>query len=60
MQLKESDFTNIKQVIQELLSDERYQVGRDKVRAEAWQKQGFAAANITDYLIQKVQRLKEN
>lgn len=51
--LKQSDFSNLKNLITDLLNNEKYQLGRNRVRTEAWQHQGDAAANIVDYLVKK-------
>ena len=57
--LKEEDFGNIKAIIENLITDEKYSAGRERVRKEAWQNQGNAAAAITDYLTGKLKELDE-
>lgn len=55
--LQEKDFPNLKAILSDLLSNEKYQAGRDRVRQEAWQHQGNAAKNIVDYLVEKSNQL---
>ncbi|MCQ2530837.1 MAG: CDP-glycerol glycerophosphotransferase family protein [Lachnospiraceae bacterium] len=58
-ELKESDFDNLKQVIDETLASEVYAAGRKAAVAEGWEYQGEAAKRTVDYLIQKYNQLKE-
>lgn len=57
MELKESDFDHIKQLVDELVESEEYQLGRDSVREEAWKMQGEAAVKTVDYLVEKYELL---
>lgn len=52
-ELNELDFDNLKLVIDQLLSDEVYQKGRDYVRDTAWQYRGESAERVVDYLVHK-------
>ena len=56
--LKEADFANIKDVIDNTVNDERLAQGRDRARAETWANPGKAAALTVDYMIQKHDALK--
>ena len=55
--LKESDLTSLKTVIDECLSDPRYQKGRDEARRESWGCRGESAKRTVDYLIEKQRAL---
>ena len=55
--LKPEDFSNMKERIDELLSKEKFDVARDKVRNEAWQCIGESAKKTVDYMISKHQEL---
>lgn len=57
IQLKESDFSNLKQIIENLISDEKYSSGRERIRKEAWFNQGKAASAIVDYLQIKLNKI---
>ena len=50
VELKESDFEHLKDVINHVISDEKYQQGRDYVRDTAWEYKGKAAVKAVDYL----------
>ena len=56
--LKEADFANIKDVIDNTVNDERLAQGRDRARVETWANPGKAAALTVDYMIQKHDALK--
>lgn len=56
-ELKESDFGNLKDVIDHVISDEVYQQGRDYVRDTAWQYRGESAERVVDYLVHKRESL---
>ena len=58
-ELKEKDFNNLKQVITELLSDETFHQSILAARDEYWQGRGDAASLVTDYLLEKLEVLKE-
>ncbi len=55
--LEESDFPNMKEVIESVSDNERYAAGREKYRNMSWQIIGNAAENTVDYLINKYQDL---
>ena len=50
VELKESDFEHLKDVINHVIGDEKYQQGRDYVRDMAWEYKGKAAEKAVDYL----------
>ena len=50
VELKESDFEHLKDVINHVIGDEKYQQGRDYVRDTAWEYKGKAAEKAVDYL----------
>lgn len=57
--LKEENFSDIRQIIENLISDEKYSAGRERVRNDAWQNQGKAAVFIADYLESKIKEWSE-
>ena len=57
VQLKESDFSNLKNIIQDLLINEKFQKGREHVKDEAWQHKNEAAKNVVDFLIDKSKQI---
>ena len=40
----------MKEVIDNLINDDHYQAGREKIRDVAWQNRGHAAEAVADYL----------
>ena len=58
VKLSESDFDNMKKVIDNILSSKSLQSGRNKVRLECWENIGKAAQSAVDYLINKQMSLK--
>ncbi len=52
-QLKESDLSNIKELIDSVSDSEIYSEGRRKCSDMAWQYKGLAAENTLNYLVQK-------
>lgn len=52
-ELKESDFPNIKEVIDNTIASEQFKQGRDYVKNTAWMHRGEAAVNVVDYLVEK-------
>lgn len=57
--LEESDFANIKDVIDSVSDSEIYKAGRKKYSDIAWQRKGEAAKNTVDYLVQKYDELQK-
>lgn len=57
IQLKEEDLPNIKSLIEEALSSEKLQNGRDDVRRQCWKHIGESAKNTVDYLLKKEKEL---
>jgi CDP-glycerol glycerophosphotransferase (TagB/SpsB family) len=57
IELREEDFSNMKSIIDELIANEKYQAGRDRVRNEAWKYKGEAAIRTVDYLVDKHKEL---
>jgi CDP-glycerol glycerophosphotransferase (TagB/SpsB family) len=57
IELREEDFSNMKSIIDELIANEKYQAGRDRVRNEAWKYKGEAAVRTVDYLVDKHREL---
>ncbi|MBR6199854.1 MAG: CDP-glycerol glycerophosphotransferase family protein [Spirochaetales bacterium] len=51
--LKESDFDNMKNRIDEVLMSKSLQYGIEKIRTDCWANIGTSAQKITDYLINK-------
>lgn len=57
VKLEQNDFSNLKGIIDNLMSDESFQKGREKIRAQAWQFQGQGAKRTVDYLTAKYEQL---
>ena len=55
--LEESDFDNIKEVIDSVSDSEVYKAGRKKYSDIAWQCKGEAAKNTVDYLVAKYEEI---
>lgn len=55
--LTEDNMTNLKQVIDDCLTDERYGEGRHSVKAETWEHEGEGAVRTVDYLVAKYEEL---
>lgn len=56
--LDSDNITNIKELIDNCLSNPRYKQGRDKARQEAWQNQGKATEDVVKFLIDKYNKLE--
>lgn len=56
-QLEESDFDNIKEIIDSVSDSEYYRAGRKKYSETAWQYKGKSAEMTVDYLIDKYNEL---
>ena len=57
--LEESDFDNIKEVIDSVSDSEEYKVGRKKYSDMSWQCKGDGAKNTVDYLVKKYEELSD-
>lgn len=55
---KLDDISNIKQVIDETLNNDKFIKGRVKAREEAWANKGNASKLIVDYMIDKQKEIK--
>ena len=53
-QLDEKDFTNIKEVIQNMSDSSELAEARAKAKAEAWMYEGKAGKNIVDFMIKSI------
>ena len=51
--LKQEDFPNMKECIDGLIGEEKFNTAREKVRNEAWQCNGESAKRIVDYILNK-------
>lgn len=49
--LNPEEFGNMKQIIDEMLTDKSYEQRRAEVRDEAWMNKGQAAAHVADYIL---------
>jgi hypothetical protein len=58
--LDEKDFQNIRQVIEEALSDESYSIGRENLKNMAWMYQGESARKVVDYLADRLEKIEGN
>ena len=57
VKLEQKDFGNIKAIIDNLMHDESFQKGREKIRNEAWQHPGEGAKRTADYLVSKYEEI---
>lgn len=57
-ELNAENMSNIKAMIDDCLSNQKYAEGRDRARKETWAYQGEGAERTADYLIQKYMELK--
>lgn len=55
-ELKEEQFTNIKEVIQSVSDSKELEEARHAAKAEAWMHEGEAGKNIVDFMISKVEK----
>lgn len=60
IKLKEEDFSNMQNVIQNALESSELKNGRDKMRSECWEHVGESAKRIVDYLVGKQEKLNDN
>ena len=51
--LAESDFPDLKSIINSVIEDKSFQEAREKIRGEVWHFQGKSAEKTADYLIKK-------
>lgn len=58
-QLEQSDFANIKEVIESAIESEEFKKGRDSVRNECWENRLNAAKSAVDWMIDKQKKLSE-
>lgn len=59
VQLKEEQFSKIKEIIDNTIDNENLDFARQKIRDEAWQKRGKAASLVYDYLMKKITGTKK-
>lgn len=52
--LKKEDFSSLKSIIENMISDESYKSQRKEVCKEAWDEQGKSVVNVVDYLEQAI------
>ena len=57
MQLTEENMDNVRELILQCLSDNRFKEGRDRAREETWANIGHSVEAIADYLVEKRQEL---
>ena len=57
--LREEDFPNMKQIIDDVLTDEHYKIGREKTRDEAWAYRSESTVRTVDYLEKKLEELTQ-
>ncbi|MBQ1528006.1 MAG: CDP-glycerol glycerophosphotransferase family protein [Lachnospiraceae bacterium] len=58
--LKEEDFDNIKEVIDNTVNDKSLAEGRDRARAETWANPGRAAELTVDYMVSKYAAINDH
>lgn len=56
-QLSEDNFNNLKELIDECLTDPQYAEGRRQVKSETWEYSGAGAERVVDYLLNKYEEL---
>jgi CDP-glycerol glycerophosphotransferase (TagB/SpsB family) len=59
-ELNTDNMHNLKNMIDECLSNEKYAEGREKARKDTWAHQGESAERTAEYLIQKYYELKNS
>lgn len=59
-ELKEEDFPQLKALIEEMVKSEDYAESIKTARDEYWQNRGHAAEAAADYLIEKLEELRED
>lgn len=57
--LKEEDFDRIREVIDDAVNNKGLAEGREKARGETWSNPGRAASLTVDYMIKKLEEIKE-
>ena len=58
IELKEEQFDNIKEIIQNASDSEELSKARTNAKSEAWMNIGYAGKNIADFMINKLNNLK--
>ena len=58
--LDESQFPKMREVIDDVLADDRLKAGRDAARADAWVHRGESTVRTVDYLVKKYEELVAN
>lgn len=58
IELKEDQFENIKEIIQNASDSEELSKARTNAKSEAWMNIGYAGKNIADFMINKLNNLK--
>ena len=57
--LEPENMQNLKEIIDSCLNDEKYQDGRDEARKEAWNYIGEGTVRVADYLMEKLEEIKQ-
>ena len=57
--LDEKDFSNMKAIIDDVLTNDLYSKGREESRKEGWDHVGEAAVRVVDYIEGKLQQFQE-
>ncbi len=60
VKLTPDNMDNIKELVENALTDTKLKEGRDKARAESWANMGKSVGSIVDYMIEKRKELNEN
>ena len=58
-ELKEEDFDRIKEILDEVMTEDKYSIGREECKNAAWMCRGEAAARTVDYMANKYKELLE-
>lgn len=58
-QLDENDFPRLKEIIDNVLNNDKYKASQKALKSEAWQEEGHSATLTVDYLLNKQKALKQ-
>ncbi|MBQ2147513.1 MAG: hypothetical protein II439_04415, partial [Firmicutes bacterium] len=59
VRLTEENMQDLKSLIDDCLTDPRFAQGRAEVRSETWEYKGEGAVRASDYLVNKLEKLKK-
>ena len=56
-ELNEENISNLKDIVDNMLNSDKYNVGRKEVKEEIWQNIGKASETTVEYLVNKINEL---